>query len=47
MFDLISYLLPEILDLLISDYFAVALGIPLVLGLIEITYIFMRGRRRT
>lgn len=47
MFDLISYLLAETLDLLISDYFAVAVGIPIVLGLIELVYIFMRGRRRT
>lgn len=47
MFDLISYLIGETLDLLVSDYFVVATAIPIVLGLIEIVYIFMRGRRRS
>lgn len=47
MYDLITYLTSKLLDLLISPYYAVAVALPIVLGLFEIVYILLRGRRRS
>lgn len=46
MYDLISYLLIEIPMLLVTEYFSLVLGVTILVGVIELTFMLLGIRRK-